>query len=558
MMNRDVRMNGLVAGLGRALMIAVIYAVTTPAFAQSAQVTLTFRAGSATVDARFDLSEAVDVLRFAGNGEVRLKSWVPSDGARLNSDGTALLLPTPQKSFSVQLKAFERDGMLDRVYSPVVLFGDGRGAQIYSEYLLPKGGGFVSLATPGVVLGHSFAKGATVWRANDAATYIVAGVGYTKTTTDYDITLDSALPRWVVQSLDQQVKALMHLYTRKFGSRPKRKPWIVVSFNPAGSGFRGDTNPGMVRLNLMGQSWEVENADQSYQLASFLAHELFHLWNAGLWTMQHQEPIWLYEGGADAAAHHALNLSGFSSAERYRNERASSLTGCSSANGVTLANKIAGGGRTHYTCGAAVFYLAAAMGEDNGDAIGALDLWADMFASHQTRSYATADLLRVAAKRALHPASATVATPRRYLDELAESTLPWRDVLAQGQQAFQLHQVKPDEAIPPAVAGKLLDQLVIDRFAHDCDGKISVYDDHQVYQLDALDSCHRIRNTVTLTHLGGYSMRDNAVMAVTYAREQCAKGLDLHFGGKGDVSLDLPCSQMPPVPPGLFVPNLGS
>lgn len=76
-MNRDVRMNGLVAGLGRALMIAVIYAVTTPAFAQSAQVTLTFRAGSATVDARFDLSEAVDVLRFAGNGEVRLKSWVP-------------------------------------------------------------------------------------------------------------------------------------------------------------------------------------------------------------------------------------------------------------------------------------------------------------------------------------------------------------------------------------------------------------------------------------------------------------------------------------------------
>lgn len=555
-MNRYVRMNSLVAGLGRALMIALIYSVATPAFAQSAQVTLTFRAGLGSVDARFELSQAVDVLRFAGNGEVRLKSWLPLDGARLNADGTALLLPKPQKSFSVQLKAFERDGVLDRVYTPVVLFGDGRGAQIYSEYLLPKDGGSVSLATPGVVLGRTFAKGATVWRANDAATYIVAGVGYTKTTSDYDITLDRALPSWVVQSLDNQVAALMHLYTRKFGSRPQRKPWIVVSFNRAGSGFRGDTNPGMVRLNLMGQSWEHESADQSYQLASFIAHELFHLWNAGLWNMQNQGPIWLYEGGADAAAHHALNILGFSSVERYRNERANSLTGCSSAKGVTLANKIASGGRTHYLCGAAIFYLAAAMGEEEPNAIGPLDLWADLFTIQQARTYTSADLLRVAAKRAVQPSIATGATQRRYLDELVESTLSWRDVLAQGQQLFHIHQVKPDEAIPPAVAAKLLDQLVIDRFAHDCDGKISVHDDHQVYQLDALDSCHRIRNTVTLTRLGGYSMRDNAVMAVTYAREQCAKGIDLHFGGKGDVALDLPCTQMPPVPAGLFVPDI--
>ncbi|MBR7781853.1 hypothetical protein KDM89_06855 [Undibacterium sp. LFS511W] len=538
-------------------MLILLYTFASTALAQSALVTLAFNADHSSVEASFELSHAVEVLRFAGNGEIRLRSWVPQGGVRLNADGTALLLPKPQKRFSVRLNAFEYDGLLDRVYTPVILFGDGRGAQVYSEYLLPKGGGAVNLANAGVVLGRAVSKGMIVWRANDPSTYIVIGQVNTKAEAAYVITIDNALPSWIAKSLDKRVGSLMDLYSRKFGISPKHKPWIVVSYDPVAAtgefGFRGDTNPGMVRLNLMGQSWKHEDVDQAYQLDNFVAHELFHLWNAELWHLKNNEPVWLLEGGAEAASHDALRTLGLADTERYRYQRANTLIGCTTANGETLSSKLVSGGRTHYNCGASIFYLAAAMSEDSSLPITPLDLWADLFAATKTsRSYTVADLLRVAMQRASH---SSVSTQQSYLNDLIESKLPWREVLARGQQIFHIHQITAGEHLPAIVAKIILDKLVIDRVAYDCDGATSVAYDNQIYQVDALDSCHRIRRPVILTHLGGYSMRENGLMAVAYARNQCSKGLDLHFGGKEDVSLDIPCSQMPPMPSSLFVPD---
>ncbi|MBC3920069.1 hypothetical protein H8L32_21560 [Undibacterium sp. CY18W] len=537
------------------------YAFSSLAVAQSAKITLVFKPGQKNVEARFELSQAVSVLRFSGNGEVRLKSWVPLEGAHLNSDGTEILLPKTTKRIIVQLNAFERDGLIDRVYTPVILFGDGNAAQVYSEYLLPKGGGSVNLANPGVVLGNAVSKGTTIWHANDAATYIVTGQANTNTSSEYIITLDNSLPIWIAQSLNKQVAALMDLYTQKFGNHPKQKPWIVASYNPVASignlGFRGDTNPGMVRLNLMGKGWEYENTEQSYQLASFVAHELFHLWNAELWRAQNKDPIWLYEGGADAVAQDALYRLGITNADRYRYQRMDSLVGCSTVKGETLANKLVSGGRTHYKCGAAIFYLAAAMSGEKSLDIGPLDLWADLFIQTKAqRKYSVSDLLHVVEKRKAQLATRDIASPQSYLNELIESKLPWSEALANGQQTFRIHQINPKEPISSNVAAVLLDKLVIDRVTDDCKGATSVAYDNQIYQVEALNSCHKIRQSVTLTHLGGHSMRENAQLAMTYAFDQCSKGLNLHFSGKEGISLDLTCLQTPSVPTGLFVPDL--
>ncbi|WP_428718824.1 hypothetical protein [Undibacterium curvum] len=530
---------------------------TSLTFAQTAKISLTFNTDSKSVEARFQLSKAVDTLRFTGNGEIRLKTWTPLNGARLNDDGTALILPKAQNWVSVKLNPFERDGLVDRVYSPVILFGDGRAAQIYSEYLLPAEGGTVSLTTAGVVLGHTVAQGKTAWRSNDVATYIVAGQTDTTEKNTYNITLDKKLPVWIAHTLNENLAALMNLYSKKFGSQPKKKPWIVVSFDPntqnKNAVFRGDTNPGMVRLNFMGRVWEQENTAHTNQLSSFLAHELFHLWNAQQWKVRHEEPIWLFEGGADAAAQDALRTLGVTDAEQYKNERTKSLIACSLAEGETLANKL--NGRTHYTCGAAIFYLAAAMKSTTSNSVGPLDVWASIFASSKTKTYGTADLLRVAANSASNSSTATSAYQASQLKDLIHSNLAWREALIRDQGIFHLHETQQGEEPNIVVARVLLDKLVIDRVDNDCQGSTSISYRNQSYQIDALRSCRRIQSGVTLTHLGNFSMHENAQQAWSYARDQCTKGADLHFSGKNDVSLDLTCTQMPALPQGLFVFN---
>ncbi|MBC3936583.1 hypothetical protein H8K47_14545 [Undibacterium sp. CY7W] len=558
MIAAESRAINFLSRIGTFALFTLLYVLSTSlVYAQAVKVSLTFNPDSKSVEARFQLSNAVDTLRFVGNGEIRLKTWTPLHGARLNEDGTALILPKEQNWVSVKLNPFERDGLMDRVYSPVILFGDGRAAQIYSEYLLPRQGGVINLTTPGVVLGHAVAQGKTAWGANDAATYIVAGQTDTTEKNDYSITLDKKLPAWIARTLNENLAALMNLYSKKFGSQPKKKPWIVVSFDPntpnKNAVFRGDTNPGMVRLNFMGRLWEQENTAQINQLSSFLAHELFHLWNAQQWKIQREEPIWLFEGGADAAAQDALRTLGVINAEQYKNERTKSLIACSLAEGETLASKL--NGRTHYTCGAAIFYLAAAMNSTTSNSTGPLDVWASIFTSSKTKTYSTTDFLRVAANSARHSPTTTSAYQASQLKDLINSTLPWREALIRDQGMFHLHETQQGDDPNIVVARVLLDKLVIDRVDNDCQGSTSISYRNQSYQIDALRSCRRIQSGVTLTHLGNFSMYENAQQAWAYARDQCTKGADLHFSGKNDVSLDLPCTQMPALPQGLFVFN---
>ncbi|NDI87551.1 hypothetical protein [Undibacterium crateris] len=554
----DSRAINFLMRIGTVTLLTLLCALSTSlTFAQTAKISLTFNTESKSVEARFQLSKAVDTLHFTGNGEIRLKTWTPLNGARLNDDGTALIFPKEQNWVSVKLNPFERDGLMDRVYSPVILFGDGRAAQIYSEYLLPADGGTVSLTTHGVVFGHTVAQGKTAWSTNDAATYIVAGQTDTTEKNAYSITLDKELPAWIAHTLNEKVAALMNLYSKKFGSQAKKRPWIVVSFDPntpnKNAGFRGDTNPGMVRLNLMGHVWEQENTAQTTQLISFLAHELFHLWNAEQWKIQREEPIWLFEGGADAAAQDALRTLGIIDAEQYKNERTKSLIACSLAEGETLASKL--NGRTHYTCGAAIFYLAAAMNSVTSNSAGPLDVWKSIFASSKTKTYGTADLLRVAGNHVSTSSDDTSVRQASQLKDLIESNLAWRAALIHDQGKFHIHETQQGDEPNIVVARVLLDKLVIDRVDNDCKGSTSISYRNQRYQIDALRSCQRIQSGITLTHLGNFSMYENAQQALAYARDQCTKGMDLHFSDKNDVSLDLPCTQMPALPQGLFVFN---
>ena len=539
-----------------AVMMFLAYA-GIPAHAQSADVTLSLVPGQRSVVARYTLSHATDVLRFAGDGDLRKRTWRPDGGATLSADGRELHLAVPTRQVAIRMLPFARDGEVDRVYNPVLFFGDGRAAAVYSEYLLPKNGGVVRLANGGMVLGRAVARGASAWMANDVATYLVVGETRTIRTSDHAMTLDGMLPRWIVDGLANDASALMRLYRSTFADGPRRAPWIIVTFDPAATGdgpsFRGDTNPGMIRLNLMGDGWIVSDPARARSLVAFIAHELMHVWNAGVWSHEDSVPVWLYEGGADAAALDALRRLGRASDEDYRDAQVANLARCAGMRGKTLADKVGFGGASHYACGASVFHLATSMLGERSPRVGPLDIWKTMFeATRERRVYALGDLQRALSKHSDDGDPAVEASP---LDDLVESKLAWDDVLKDRKSALHIHSPNDAEQLLPDLAPLLLDTLVIDLVMKDCRGGVSVYSGQQVYRIDALPSCRTIKANMTARSLGGFSMHDESPQALAYARERCRQGLPVLFTGDDARELTLPCAQWIDVPPGMVVPD---
>jgi hypothetical protein len=277
------------------------------AFAQSAEVTLELARDASLVVAHYRLSSPVTTLRFPGNGRVRVKTWKVDEGS-LTDAGNAIAFPKPTRDFAVTLGAFARDGEIDRVYTPVIHFGDRLAAEVYSEYLLPKASGVVRLAGGGIAFGKVVHPTSIAWRANDPATYLLVGAGTLESRQRFELTMDRSSPAWVEAEIGRVAANVMAQYTGRFSAAPNPRPWIVVTFNGAapGSSYRGDTSPGIVRLNLMGSDWQEPTAERAGRRRHLAAHELFHLWNGHRWFPASGSETWMLEGGADAAADEAL------------------------------------------------------------------------------------------------------------------------------------------------------------------------------------------------------------------------------------------------------------
>ena len=99
------------------------------------QIAITRSAEGAVASYRF--SEPVNCFRLTDAGPVRKLTWkILTAGTRLGEDGDVVFMEKPQTGFEVQLRPFQYDGQIDRTYSPVIVFGDGSSAAVYTAYLL--------------------------------------------------------------------------------------------------------------------------------------------------------------------------------------------------------------------------------------------------------------------------------------------------------------------------------------------------------------------------------------------------------------------------------------
>lgn len=520
----------------------------SPAGAQSAIVALSKHPGKGVVRAHFTLSEPTTTLRFAGGGNLRRLTWTfDGAGATLSPDGLEIAFSTPTRTFGVLLRPDVADGQFDRTYTPIVAFNSGGACAVFTDYLLPKSGGSVHVVGPGLKGGRrTDGTRRSIWRANDAPVYLVVGTADVDATELRALTIDPQMPPWIGDSLERSVTSILAQYAAATGTRPKEQPWILATYQsqrrPDQPAFRGDVSAGVIRLNLIGPQWSDFDGELEYRLNAFVAHELFHLWNRSLWNVAAPSLVWLFEGGAEAAAHDALRM--FSGdRRRYEREISISLTRCATARGLTLNDKLAGQGKTAYDCGASIFHLASTVASD----FSPLRLWAAMFErQRQSRTYSADDLLAILSTATGRPNALET------LVRLVKSEAVWTETLRDKREVFGLRFPSAIEIEQTPFAELVLDDLVFALVKNDCRGAISVAYERQTYSIDALPDCRRIKAPISATAVQGVNMREDPGNALRRALAQCARGDEVEFSDRNGRSLLLSCEGWKPSVDGLL------
>ena len=516
----------------RVLFFLAALAVHNACFSKGAEVALDYDPARGQVEAVYTFESPTRQLRFALGSDIRRLSWALPAGAELSEDGTTITWKVPSITLRVGLKVLPRDGGIDRIHAPVVHFGDGQAALVFSDYLVPMSGGKLVLRPGSQVRARRVDGRGASWDANSPATYVLLGHASTERAGAARLTFDAALPRWIQDRIRSTSQRLLEQYAIEYDRRPATAPWVLATRDASslpGPAFRGERLDDLIRLNFIGPSWAAPTEGLLRTIDAFLAHEFHHLWTNQLWQPRAGTHFWVHEGGSDAAAAAVLVRAGLATREQYSQDLSRSLTACAAARGDTLASKLEAGGRVPYHCGAALFFLQAAWNGGAPDA-SALTVWREAFRrSGPNGRYAVADLFPEA------PGPST-------LSQFVRGSARWEQLSLAAQQAGLVRAAGEEDLRDPQVAPFALEELVFSAVKADCGGAISVGYENLVFTIFPLESCRTIKETRVVSHLGGHAMAQDPTQAVDYAIASCGQSASLELSDKeGRHTLTLPC-----------------
>lgn len=187
------------------------------------------------------------------------------------------------------------EGEVDSVY-PLLSRVEGRGFVLFAPYVLPDGPISARVAT-------GAGRSRALSRAEAAGGYVLVGTTPSPRGAFRALASVNTAPALEAR-FHARAAALLDFYARRLHRRLARPPTLVISIvhEPADQRhrfFRGDVTPnGLVLLRYHGRPEQVADPDSTRQFTSFLAHELFHLWNRRRGDHPMQE-AWLHEGSAE-------------------------------------------------------------------------------------------------------------------------------------------------------------------------------------------------------------------------------------------------------------------
>ncbi|MFU2058283.1 hypothetical protein ACLSZY_01420 [Avibacterium volantium] len=115
-------------------------------------------------------------------------------------------------------------------------------------------------------------------------------------------------------------------YSTLFGNLTKKSPIMILDFseNKDQFGYKGDALGNFLSYNINNVS--QLNSTQYFELYKFVAHEIFHIWNA--YEHKHDKFPWLHEGSADYFAFKFLADVGYIPKEKLEKIKNAYIAGC--------------------------------------------------------------------------------------------------------------------------------------------------------------------------------------------------------------------------------------
>lgn len=492
--------------------------------------------------ATYQLGEAVSCLRLGDRGDVRKLSWqLQTAGARLSEDGNIVHFAGPRKDFAVRLRAFDRDGMIDRVYSPLIAFGDGSAVAVYTSYLRP------AFQERGVFLAFSgFAPTAPErnvgpQRIGNEQTYIIVGQPVLERRGKVAAAIDQAMPAWLLRQVMRAISQGEGALGRVAAST-RALSYLMTYTEPGGpnANWRGDTLDRLVRLNFMGAPWRQDQPDMHDKIDQFILHELFHTASAHALNPRLPGAMTLLEGGAEAGAMAMRRRFAAGPASGIRDATDGAIARCQTIAGNTLVEKEQRRQRdTPYVCGMALQFMVAAAVERDP-----LDIWETLLRKASPSEAGWPAFLAAAAAtgKPNKPNKPVLAI----LDDMTASRIDWGSGIAQLSTAGLLRRRTEAELAGPGYAQLYLTGAIFHLLGQSCRKSYGFNSEPPVFELDApAGTCDTVPDKFRLVAMNGLRLDGDAYKAHRELARRCAAGVPVELADDRGHKIELPCTTPP-------------
>jgi len=364
---------------------------------------------------------------------------------------------------------------------------------------------------------------------------------------------DTQAPPALVAAVRSALQADLQAYGQAYGVLPAGPVGVVLTLADV-RGFHGDVTDGrMMRLRVDAKAPPLAGPALQ-QLRRFVAHEVAHWWNMGVYRSDPQRP-WLHEGHADWAALLALHATGQIDAAGMRSELQSAFNTCLLARGRQAAALLPpgyGGGDNPYACGMGLMALAqAAVAARQGAAAPSLAAPLALLAGLHQNAGPVLDGAGFAAWADGGPAG---AMGRLLTDPALPFDASFRQQAAQAGLVHDHALDAPDAPVPAslrtALAGRLMQQLM----RADCSGSFSFWTEADHLRLGDKLACHTLRMGGEATHVQGLPLLAQPGPAWAAVVQACAAGLPLRVAYRTGADSHTPCTApWPALPTSHFV-----
>lgn len=539
------------------LLIALVCSATPPhAAATCIHADIGVDAAHRAITMRLTLPRDVHSLKLVPlDGYHRSKLWRSPDGSAIVTDSGLRAADPLHRRLQVTMDVQTNLDKPDRTYPPFLRFADGTVAVDTDTFASDgKTPSLCSRFTPPrgeQVIGNRHAANSP-WQApaHLPAAYVAFGTPRVEHIGSLTLVSDRKVPEWVRARLHTGIPAIAEFYRQRMG--PMQLP-VVFLYQLAGthqdSGYHGDRLPGSVTLGLIGDAWKIPDADAVHQITRFVAHELFHVWNAdrGLEPVSNASNL-ASEGGADLASMFTTALVEGKGQAAWLDAASTSLDSC--LLGLPDSGKLAGHldlGQLPYYCGVPVMLVLGAMHDPRDPLAGYFRAWKALIGRQR---HATGHQYRWSDLAPTDGDPTVLAALDRAVNGDHAYPVSIRQALEQVGFVLKRRHTPTDD-----IRVRLNRQLMATLMANDCNGRVSFWSQPEGFLLDQpLPECRTLAPGRKVISLLGQPLATNRPDALAAAiRARCKAGGKLTVGyADGSAGSSLGCPAKPVSLPALW------